>query len=455
MAGGIFNGQNKTLPGAYVNVKSMPSAIAQSAGERGVVFTALMGQGWGENGLIEVTASSDFISKFGMDFDNPKLIGLRMILNNAKKALVFNANDGSKATGTASSLPFNITAKYNGDKGNNITVTVAPDSNNATQFVIETVFGTKLVDKQRVTKVSDFNSNSFVELSVKDSEKADDGVTVLSKLTNPVSVKLSGGTTSVSATAMTDIQTAMETNDFNTMVAANVSDTSALHSLFATAAKRLRNEEGKKVQAVVPAAAATSSDDEGVIVVGNAIVLDGDIELTQAQSAGFVAGITAAALPNESMTYRVVTGAKDIKPRLSNDQATEALNKGQFVFTYSRGSVKVLQDINSLHTFTETHGRDFSKNRPLRVLDDIANTLRRTWEDSFIGKVTNDANGRDLFKATVVNYLTTLQGMNAIQAFSVDDVVVRAGNTKDTVLVDLAVTTTDSMEKMYMTVTSK
>lgn len=455
MAGGIFNGQNKTLPGAYVNVKSMPSSIAQSAGERGVVFTALMGQGWGENGLVEVTAGSDFISKFGMDFDNQKLLGLRMILNNAKKALVFNANDGSKATGSSSSLPFNITAKYNGDKGNDITVTVSPDSNNAAQFVVETVFGTKLVDKQRLTKVSDFNANSFIDLSVKDADKSDDGVTTLSRLTAPVSVKLSGGTTTVSATAMADIQSAMETNDFNTMVAANVSDTSALHALFATAAKRLRNEEGKKVQAVVPVAAATSSDDEGVIVVGNTIVLDGDIELTQAQSAGFVAGITAAALPNESMTYRVVTGAKDVKPRLSNDQATEALNKGQFVFTYSRGSVKVLQDINSLHTFTDTHGRDFAKNRPLRVLDDIANTLRRTWEDSFIGKVTNDANGRDLFKATVVNYLTTLQNMNAIQAFSVDDVVVRAGDTKDTVLVDLAVTTTDSMEKMYMTVTSK
>lgn len=455
MAGGIFNGQNKTLPGAYVNVKSMPSSIAQSAGERGVVFTALMGQGWGENGLVEVTAGSDFISKFGMDFDNQKLLGLRMILNNAQKALVFNANDGSKATGTSSSLPFNITAKYNGDKGNDITVTVSPDSNNAAQFVVETVFGTKLVDKQRLTKVSDFNANSFIDLSVKDADKSDDGVTTLSRLTAPVSVKLSGGTTTVSATAMDDIQSAMETNDFNTMVAANVSDTSALHALFAAAAKRLRNEEGKKVQAVVPVDAATSSDDEGVIVVGNTIVLDGDIELTQAQSADFVAGITAAALPNESMTYRVVTGAKDVKPRLSNYQATEALNKGQFVFTYSRGSVKVLQDINSLHTFTDTHGRDFAKNRPLRVLDDIANTLRRTWEDSFIGKVTNDANGRDLFKATVVNYLTTLQNMNAIQAFSVDDVVVRAGDTKDTVLVDLAVTTTDSMEKMYMTVTSK
>lgn len=455
MAGGIFNGQNKTLPGAYVNVKSLPSAIAQSAGERGVVFTALMGQGWGPNGLIEVTASSDFISKFGVEFDDSKLLGLRMILNNAKKALVFNANDGNKATGSSSSLPVNISAKYNGDKGNNITVTVSPDSNSATQFIVETVFGTKSVDKQRIAKVSDFVANDYVEFTAKDSDKGDDGVTTLSRLTAPVSVKLAGGTTSVSATAMDDIQAAMETNDFNTLVAANVSDTSSLHSLFATAAKRLRDEEGKKVQAVVPATAGTGADSEGVIVVGNAIVLDGDIELTQAQSAGFVAGITAAALPNESMTYRVVTGAKDAKPRLTNDQATDALNKGQFVFTYSRGAVKVLQDINSLHTFTDTHGRDFAKNRPLRVLDDIANTIRRTWEDSFIGKVTNDANGRDLFKGTVVNYLTTLQGTNAIQAFSVDDVVVRAGTTKDTVLVDLAVTTTDSMEKLYMTVTSK
>ena len=46
----------------------------------------------------------------------------------------------------------------------------------------------------------------------------------------------------------------------------------------------------------------------------------------------------------------------------------------------SDGGVMVVKDINSLHTFTPNKGYDFSKNRVIRVLDEIAMTVSSTFE---------------------------------------------------------------------------
>lgn len=455
MAGGTYSQQNKRLPGAYVNVKAAPQAIVAGAGIRGVVFTALSGLGWGENGVVSVTANSDFNALLGHPLTDDKLTGLRLILTNAQTAIVYNVNPGTKATATAEPLPWTFEAKYNGTAGNDISVTVSPDTSNVSKFIVTTTYGTTLVDKQSIVKASDLQANNYMVPAIAEAAQNDDGSAMLGVLASAISVKFTGGTTVTSADTTTDLQTAIETNEFNTMVAANSSDTSALHSLFAAAAERLREQQGRKVQAVVPVAANTNSDYEGVIVVGNTLILENGTTLTQAQAAGFVAGAAAAAEPNESLTYTVIPGAADVTPRFTDDQAIEQLSQGHMIFISQRGEAKILQDINSLHTFTPEKSRDFAKNRPLRVLDDIANTVRETWEDNFIGQVTNDATGRDLLKATLAEYLTTLMASGAIQNFVVDDITIAQGTDKDSVVFTLAVTPTDAMEKLYMEVTSR
>lgn len=446
---------NKRLPGAYINVKGLRSNIMAQAGERGTVFTIFSDLNWGEDGVVEVTLDSDFRSLFGKELTDAKLVGLRLILNNAHKAIIYNVNPGSKASAESTVLPWYLTAKYNGDIGNDIKVTVSPDPNSALKWTVTTIYGTQVVDTQTITKASELKANGYVELSIKNEAKTDDGVAMLQALTSPITVPMTGGTSTPTADTITKIQQAIETNDFETMVVASAPDTSEIHAVIATAAKRLREQQGRKVQAVVPVDAGIEADYEGIIVVGNAIVLDDDTQLTQSQTAGFVAGATAAAQPNESLTYRVIPGAKDVVPRFTDEQAIEEVNKGHLIMIAQRDQVKVLQDINSLHTFTETKPYDFSKNRPLRVLDDIANTVRKTWEDSFIGQVTNNATGRDLFKGTLAEYLTSLQSSSAIQDFKMEDISVLPGQDKDTVVVTLAVTPTDAMEKLYMEVTSR
>ena len=165
-----------------------------------------------------------------------------------------------------------------------------------------------------------------------------------------------------------------------------------------------------------------------------------------------MAGASAAAGVAGSLTYATYDNAVDANPRLTNTETIDALQAGKFVFTEKRGSAVVEQDINSLHSFTASKGADFRKNRVLRVLDDIANSSKKTFEDNYIGKVSNNLDGRELFKANRIAYFDTLVAQDAIDAFKPDDIKVLVGNEKDSIYLEVAVKPLDAMEKLYMLV---
>ena len=452
MAGGTWKNQNKVLPGAYVNVVSKGQPITNET-EKGVVFTMTQGLKWGANGVVEVTATSNFISLFGVDISAPELTALRLILLKARKAYVFNFNNGLKAAASSGVLPWNFSAKYGGTRGNDLKVIVTPDPTTTGKYTVQSFFGTTLVDTQSVTKASGLVANDYLVPTVNDSAKSDDGASLLESLTTPVQISFTGGTDVEAGTQTDDLITAIETYDFNVLTAAGQSATAAIHQLFAATAIRLRDEQGRKIQAVIPEQTAYTPNHEGVIVVANGVQLKDGTVLTPTLAAGFVAGATSAAEPNESLTYFVFPDAVDCVPRYNEDSQIDKVNNGVMCFIVSRDVVKILTDINSLHTFTDEKNQEFSKNRVLRVLDDIANDTRETWEDNFIGKITNNSSGLDLFKANRAQYLSGLQQIGAIENFDpAADITVTAGQTKDSVVATINVQPTDSMEKLYMTV---
>ena len=121
------------------------------------------------------------------------------------------------------------------------------------------------------------------------------------------------------------------------------------------------------------------------------------------------------------------------------------------MFTTRSGErVVIEQDINSLTKFTSTKPKDFSKNRIIRTLDEICTNTTQTFETSFLGKVSNNEYGRDLFKANRVSYLAGLETQNMIRDFDPNDLVLKQGDEKDAVLMNLYVTPVDAMEKLYM-----
>ena len=117
------------------------------------------------------------------------------------------------------------------------------------------------------------------------------------------------------------------------------------------------------------------------------------------------------------------------------------------------GAVKVEQDINTLVTFTVENGRAFRKNRIIRLCSTIANDLYREFSNNYIGIVNNNEQGRAMFKSAIVSYLLALQGEQAIQGFDADDITVGQGDDIDSIVVNLALTVVDSVEKIYLNVT--
>jgi hypothetical protein len=452
MAGGTFKSMNKVLPGTYINVKSAGNAIAPVETTRGVVFTTNPVTNWGPYGVFEVTAKSDFFALFGVKVSDASLAGIRLALSQAPSVLVFGTNGGTKASGTSEVLPWSFQAVYGGTLGNTISVVVTPDANSVGKVIVQTLLGTQIVDTQTVAKASALQANAFVVPTVVSGAVADDGADMIGAITTAVTTALAGATAG-SADASDDMVQAMQVYDFNT-VFADVNASNDNINLLANTAISLRDDQGKKVQAVVPYISTLDFDHEGVIVVQNGVILEDGTEVSAALATAFVAGATASAEPNESLTYREFPNAVDVSPRYTEDQQIAYVNEGRFVFITARNVAKVLTDINSLVTYTDEKSKEFRKNRVLRVLDDIANNTRVEWEDNFIGQVTNDAAGRDLFKANRSEYLDDLQASGAIENFTADNIVVEAGADNDTVVATIAVQPTDAMEKLYLTVTA-
>ena len=204
---------------------------------------------------------------------------------------------------------------------------------------------------------------------------------------------------------------------------------------------RLRDTEGRKIQAVLYNSA--SSDYEGIISVKNS-----------ASMVAWVAGATAGAAVNQSLTYTKYSGDIPINPIYTNSQIITALNAGEFVFTKNAsGDVIVEQDINTFVSFTVDKSKTFRKNRPIRALDSIAVDAKKIYENFYIGKVDNNADGRNLLKNEIITYMNTLQGINAVKNFDAEtDIVIAEGEDSDAVLMGIFAQPVDAIEKVYVTV---
>lgn len=431
MAGGTWTTQNKVRPGAYINIKSTGN-VGTSESTTGIMTLPLSLDFGPENTVVELDATSD-LTAFGYDLGNEKMLLLREALKQASTVFVYRVGAGAKATVTEG--PLTATALYGGTRGNDINIVSKANVNVTDAFDVETYLAGRLVDTQTVKNVEDLKANRVVSFS---------GTGVLTAFT----VSLEGGA-NTAATAQ-DYMTYFEkiqVFDFNTM-ALPVTD-EAVKAAGASFIKRMRDEEGKKCQLVV---AGYSADSEAVINVKNGVILADGTVIDAVKATAWVAGASAAAGVATSLTYKKYDGAVDVSQRYISSDIIAALKAGEFVFVEKRGEAVIEQDINSLSTFTTDKGQDFSKNRVLRVLDDIANNTKKSFEDNYIGKVNNDQDGREMFKADRIAYFDSLQAEGAITNFEADDVTIAAGEAKDSVVMTVAVQPVDAMEKLYMTV---
>lgn len=438
MAGGTWTTQNKVRPGVYINFVG-EGKPAGAAGDRGIMTMALP-LGWGEaKKVLTISAGDDVKTLLGYDIAAPQLLLVREALKRAQTVLLYRLNAGTKAAATVGALK--VTAKHGGVRGNDLSVVVQANIDDNTKFDVKTLLAGQAVDSQTVANIAGLKANDWVVFSG------------TGDLTATAGAALTGGADgTVTNQDHTDYLGAIEVFDFQTMALA--SGDATLKSVYTAFVKRLRDTEGKKVQAVLenyPAA-----DFEGIISVKNGVVLTDGTVLDAVKATVWVAAATAGAQVNQSLTYQAYDDAVDVDIRYTNSQIESALRGGEVVFVQNKGRAIIEQDLNTFKSFLPTKGKAFSKNRVIRVLDGIANDIKRIFETFYIGKVSNDHDGRNLLWNEVVTYLRTLQANAAIQNFnSQTDVNVIQGQDADSVYVELHVQPVDSIEKIYMKVTVK
>jgi len=434
MGGGNWVTQNKVRPGVYINFKSQD--IGSLLGNRGIVAMPL-DLNWGaEQTVIEITKDTDTLPLFGHILAN--IVGLREALKRATKVLAYrlNANTGVKANVTTGNLV--ATAKYSGTRGNDLDIVII--SEGAGAFTVETYLGTTLVDSQSGAEtVADLVNNNYVTFS-------GSGVLVAT-----AGVSLASGTNaSVVAGDHSNFRTAIEPYQWNVLALQGVTD-SAIKSAYKLFIADLRDNQGFKVQMVVENYSA--ADYEGVISVKNGVILADGTTLTAKDCVAWVAGATAKAGTNESLTYDAYDDAIDVDTRYTNAQIISALESGEFLFVGKDNKARVEYDINTLVTFTVDKNDSFRKNRVIRALDGFANDSLKTAESYVIGKVNNNDDGRNVYKTMLIKYIDEKVANGTFTDFDAStDLEILAGTSIDSILVNASLKPSDSMDKIFMTV---
>ena len=462
-AGGTWQSQNKVRPGAYINVVGVPKPLG-SIGERGVVAIA-MEPGWGEN-LISLTVQ-EFLTgaglyKIGANYTDDSDVArqLRLLFQGAARAIIRRTNKSQvKASATITSSTCTATAKYAGTFGNNISLkvtlnTTETDDDPPVVTVNSVTVETYVNDVLKATMTSADRtafSNDWVDITASSLDSFTAGT-----------FALTGGTNGT-ADDLTNIFADLEQENWNVLAFPATSSTDKDAAV--AFVKSMRDDAGIKVQAILTECSGTSGSDytftsyapdyEGIYVCKQGYRLSDATVVSPIDEVYMIAGLVAGATITQSLTGTVIQNAVEILngPK-TNDGIIEAINGGKLVLSKRRdGAIVIEYDVNSFTSITAKKGKIFTKGRPVRVMDNIANDIKALFDTTYLGKVSNNDDGRDIFKADIIKYMNDLQKIEAVQNFdSETDIQVIAGDDSDGVVANLWVQPVDSMEKLYMTV---
>ena len=430
LGGGTFTAQNKTIPGTYINFVSAAAASA-AISDRGVA-TMPLELDWGIEGRVFEVSNEEYqknsMKIFGYSVDNAKMKGLNDLFIGAKTLYAYRLNSG----GTKASNEY-AEALYSGVRGNDIMIVIQNNADQTGMHDVITYLGTAKVDEQTVSKAEQLIANDYVRF--KDTE-----------LLTTAGTPLSGGTNgTVDGSAHQSYINKIEPYSFNTMGV--VTADSGTKKLYAAFVKRMRDEVGVKFQLVLHDCAA---DYMGVINVKNKVTDDGWAESSLVY---WVTGAQCGCAVNKSCQNKKYDGAFTVDTEYTQNDLKAAINKGEFVLHNVSGDVRVLEDINSMVTESDTQGAVFKDNQTVRVIDQIGNDDALLFNTKYLGVVPNNAAGRISLWSDLVKIRQQLQELGAIEEFTDKDVTVEQGDSKKSVVVNGSIQVVNAMSKVYMTIT--
>ena len=427
LGGGTFTAQNKKLLGSYINLISAKRTSA-NAGERGICAVPLCFN-WGKSDGIMTVTAEDFqknaLKLFGYSYTADELLKVReLFTGGATKAYIYRLNAG---TGAAKAAGTYGTAKWEGTKGNDITIVVSTSIDKPGTYEVLTYFGNIKVDSQLVSSAEQLVDNDYVLYNKN------------AKLEATAGDKFTGGAnaTAVTGEDYSKFLAFAEAYRFNVVGTDSTEDT--VKALFVAFTKRMIEQVGVKFQCVLYDYA--KADHEGVISVRNC-----------ADAVMWTIGAECSCTLNQSLTNRTYDGEVDITPVEEQSELEDAVDNGEFVFHKVEDDICVLEDINTLTTLTEDKNELFQSNQTIRVIFQIANDIAVIFNTKFTGKVQNNLDGRVSLWSNIREHHLSLEKQGAIENFSDSDITVEQGESKKAVVVNDAVTVVNAMEQLYMTV---
>lgn len=422
--GGSWVAQNKVLPGAYINFVSASGAFS-ALSERGVCAIAVQ-LDWGPDGRVFELTERDFrthaFELLGHEPTDDALRDLRELFKGAQTAFLYRLNgEGTKAANAYA------TALHSGTRGNDIRIIIEVNASDDTLFDVSTHLGTREVDRQTVKNAAVLKDNLYVAFKA--------GATLEATAGTPLTGGANGDPTNAVHQAFLD---AIESHAFNTLGC--ISDDSLVKALYAAFTRRMREENGRKFQAVVHR---YEADYEGVISVEN----NDTPELVY-----WVTGMEAGCAVNASLTNTAYDGELIVNTDYTQKQLEQGIQAGKLMLHNAYNQPRVLTDINTLVTYGDGKSKAFSINQTVRVLDQIGNDIARLFNEKYLGQIPNDAGGRVSLWGDIVAHHRELEEMRAIEDFNADLVTVSEGQDPRAVLVEDWVTPINAMEQLYMAV---
>ena len=150
----------------------------------------------------------------------------------------------------------------------------------------------------------------------------------------------------------------------------------------ATWVKTARENKFKKIKVVLPG---SNADYEGVINFGNTKVVTADREYKAAEYTARIAGLVAGTNMTQSATYAPLTEVIDCD-RHTQDEMDTMVNEGKFFIWYDGEKFKMSYD-----------------------------DIRKTAQDSYIGKYTNDYENKCLLISAILGYFKQLENERLLQ----------------------------------------
>lgn len=191
----------------------------------------------------------------------------------------------------------------------------------------------------------------------------------------------------------------------------------------ATWLKTNRENKHKRSKVVLPGYA---GDYEGVVNFSNTTVKTASKTYTGAQYTPRIAGLIAGTPLTISATYAPLSEVIDCD-RYTADENDEKVNKGEFFIWYDGEKFKMSRAMNSLVTTTQGKLEAYQTIKSVDIMDAIYDDIKKTAQDSYIGKYANDYDNKQLLITAIMGYFKELEEGRLLQkGYSTLDIDVEA-----------------------------